>query len=285
MSPFHPRPLAALAILAVGLAALPADARRPDPPAPVGIAATAAWPPSTDLVIGEVVTGGAAASDEWIELHGRGPNAAALAGLELLYVSATGSSVAQRLTWGEGVLLPGESLLLANGEGAWASVAERTWTGGLAATGGSVVLRVVGGPVLDALSWGSAANPFLEGLPAPAPPARSSVERLPEGTSRNGRDTNDNLADTWVQPMPVPEGRSRLPGPTAVPPTMTPTPAPTDLPPATFLPPEPSPLPTDPAPTPSLGATPPGPTPSASPTGPTPEPPPRTCTLMCGFSW
>ncbi len=264
MSPFHPRPLAALAILAVGLAALPADARRPEPPAPVAVTATAAWPPSTDLVVGEVVTGGAAASDEWIELHGRGPNAAALAGLELLYVSASGSSVAQRVAWTEGVLLPGESLLLANGEGVWASIAERTWTGGLAAAGGSVVLRVIGGPVIDALSWGTAANPFLEGFPAPAPPARSSVERLAEGAARNGRDTNDNLADTWVQPMPVPEGRAIVPVPTAVP-----TALPTAMP--TILPPPPSPAATDPVPT----QDPPGPTvaPSASPPGSTPEPP------------
>lgn len=135
---------------------LPIAERGPVPVAP--LLPAVAWPVSGDLVIGEVVTGGAAAEDEWIELHGRGPAAASLAGLELLYVSASGSSVSRRLAFGDTIVQPGTSLLLANAAGVHAPLADATWIGGLAAGGGTVVLRAIGGDVVDALAWGTAAN-------------------------------------------------------------------------------------------------------------------------------
>ena len=58
-----------------------------------------AWLPSPDLVVGEVVTGGASASDEWIEIHDRGGLAADLGGLELVYVTATGGTVTRKASW------------------------------------------------------------------------------------------------------------------------------------------------------------------------------------------
>ncbi|MFO1540264.1 MAG: lamin tail domain-containing protein, partial [Chloroflexota bacterium] len=206
-------------MLVVAASAPGASARRPartpgppvtvEPAGSVGPAAVA-WPVSGDVVIGEVVTGGAAADDEWIELHGRGPAAASLDGLELLYVSAGGGSVSRRLAFGPTVVLPGTSLLLANAAGVHARLADLRWVGGLAASGGVVVLRVIGGDVVDALAWGTAANPFVEGTPGLAPPAGSALERLPEGTARNGRDTNDNRADTWIQPVPIPDGATAV---------------------------------------------------------------------------
>src|SRR3989304_3548558 len=73
------------------------------PPAPPGVeapagvtaAAAVAWPPSTGLLVGEVMTGGGSASDEFVELYNAGPPTADLAGLEVVYVTSTGVDAAQ----------------------------------------------------------------------------------------------------------------------------------------------------------------------------------------------
>ncbi len=187
------------------------------------------WSPSPDLVVSEVVTGGAGASDEWVEIHDRGRLAADLGGLELVYASASGGTVTRKASWQQLVLKPGASLLLANEAGVFAGLADVTWSGGLAAAGGTLVLRVTGGEVIDSLSWGTAASAWVEGRPGSAPPAGASLERLPDGDDRNGLDTNDNRADTWVQSQPVPDAR-HVDQPPAPEPTERPTPAPTERP-------------------------------------------------------
>jgi hypothetical protein len=215
----HP---AAVLCLVAAVAAVPsalsggATARAADvPPGP--------WGPSPDLVVGEVVTGGSSASDEWIEIHDRGALAADLGGLELVYVTASGGTVTRKANWQQLVLRPGASLLLANASGAFASFADDTWSGGLASAGGTVVLRVADGEVVDSLSWGTASSAWVEGRPGLAPPAGSSLERLPDDGDRNGRDTNDNRDDTWLQAQPVPDARHVDPTP---PPAPTPEPTP-----------------------------------------------------------
>ena len=165
----------------------------------------------------------------------RGPRpgclAADLGGLELVYVTASGGTVTRKASWQQRVLKPGASLLLANASGAFASLADDTWSGGLASAGGTLVLRVTGGEVVDSMSWGSASSPWVEGSPGLAPPAGSSLERLPDGDDRNGRDTNDNRDDTWIQAQPVPDARHVDPAPTPTPePTERPTPEPTRRP-------------------------------------------------------
>ena len=213
--------------------ALDADGRRTLAALPVPAAVDAAdgppgpWPPSPDLVVSEVVTGGACGSDEWIEVHDRGELAADLGGLELMYVTATGGTITRKASWQNKVVKPGASLLLANESGAYASLAEGTWSGGLSASGGTLVLRVTGGDVIDSLSWGTAANAWLEGRPGPAPAAGSSLERLPHGGDLNGRDTNDNRDDTWIQSQPIPDARRADPTPE---PTPEPTPRPEPTP-------------------------------------------------------
>ena len=69
------------------------------------------------------------------------------------------------------------------------AIADLAYSGGFAATGGAIALRVVGGAVVDAVGWGDATNAFVEGTAAPAPPAGSSLERLPGGLDGNGEDT------------------------------------------------------------------------------------------------
>jgi outer membrane biosynthesis protein TonB len=252
--------------------------------------AAAAWPVSS-LVVSEVQTGGASASDEFAELYNGGPLAAELMGLELVYATSTGSTVTRKATWTTSTVIePGRHLLIANAAGVYAAQADATYSGGFAATGGAVVLRAVGGNPTDAVAWGDATNAFVEGTPAPTPAAGSSIERLPGGSLGNGTDTNANQADFIVAvpspqnlatgPVPAP-GPSSTPAPTptsvATPtpvPTPTPTSSPTPTPTPTSTPvPTPTPTPT-PVPTPSPTPSPtPVPTPTPSPT-PTPTPTP-----------
>lgn len=152
----------------------------------------AMWPPSSDIVIGEVVTGGAKASDEWVELYNASDSTVALDGMELVYVTATGKTVTRKQKWTTRSIGPGERVLVANVDGTHAGIADFTYSGGLSAAGGSLVLRLVGGLTVDALSWGSAASEFVEGQAGAAPPAGSSLERRPGAAAGNARDTNDN---------------------------------------------------------------------------------------------
>ncbi|HXG26171.1 MAG TPA: lamin tail domain-containing protein, partial [Candidatus Binatia bacterium] len=190
-------------------------------------AAQVAWPVST-LLVSEVQTGGASASDEFAEVTNAGPTSVDLNGLELVYVTSTGGTVTRKASWSAATILePGRHLLVANGSGAYASVADAVYSGGFAATGGSIVLRVLGGATLDAVGWGDATNAFVEGSAAPAPAAGSTIERLPGGLGGNTVDTNDNAADWFVQPVPNPQPISAPPVPE---PGATPTPLPSESP-------------------------------------------------------
>jgi len=228
--------------------------------------AAVTWPTST-LLVSEVQTGGASASDEFAELTNVGASSVDLAGLEVVYVTSTGGTITRKASWATTTLLaPGRHLLIANTLGIFAPVADATYSGGFAATGGAIVLRAIGGAPVDAIGWGDATNAFVEGSPVPAPAAGASVERKPGGLAGNTIDTNANSADFFLQPSPNPQNLAAppVPAPTS---SSTPTPAPTATP-------SPTPAPTPP-PTPTLA---PSPTPTATPTaspsgtvGPTPS--------------
>ena len=229
-------------------------------------AAGSAWPPSSGLVLAEVMTGGVSASDEYVEIANAGAMAEDLGGCELVYVTASGTTVTRKASFaGPLLLVPGGHLLVANSAGIYGPLADSTYSGGLAADGGSLALRRVDGTVVDAVGWGTAANSYVEGTAAPAPPAKSSLERLPGGSGGNTQDTNDNRADWFVQANPVPQSLKSTPVPG---PSMTATPEPTGTP-----TPSPTPAPTGtPAPSPTPGQTgTPTPTSTPEPTGP-PEP-------------
>jgi outer membrane biosynthesis protein TonB len=250
------------------------------------------WEPSGGLLVAEIVTGGASASDEYVEISNAANAPLDLGGHELVYVTATGATVTRKASWPGPLLVePGRHVLVANTLGVHAAAADATYSGGLAATGGVIVLRRIGGPVVDAVGWGQAANSFVEGSPAPAPAAGQSIERRPGGSGGNVVDTNDNAADWIIVAVPLPQplaappvpapGSTPTPGPeptATAEPTPTPEPAPTPTPTSTPSP-GPSPAPT-PSPEPTPTATPepapspvPTPTPSPGPT-PTPEPSP-----------
>jgi DNA/RNA endonuclease YhcR with UshA esterase domain len=217
-------PVVASAWIVLFAAELPAGART-DPAA----VAAVAWPISAGLVISEIQTGGQGASDEFVELYNAGTTDADLLGLEVAYVSSSGGTVTRKASWtGSLAMGPGRHLLLANSAGAFASIADGTYVGGLAATGGAIVLRPAGGAPIDAIGWGDATSTFVEGAACPAPAAGSSVERLPGGLLGNAVDTNDNLADLRIQASPTPQSL-------AAPPVPAPQPSPTAEEPTTPL--------------------------------------------------
>jgi hypothetical protein len=265
-------------------------------PAAIG---SVGWPVST-LLVSEVQTGGASASDEFAEITNVGASAVDLAGLELAYATSSGSTVTRKASWSTSLLLaPGRHLFVANSAGTYASLADATYSGGFAATGGAIVLRAIGGATIDAAGWGDATNAFVEGSPMAAPAAGASIERKPGGLAGNTVDTNANSVDWFSQPAPNPQSLAAPPVP-AVGPTATPTATPIATPIATPSPsavatPAPTPLPTGtPAPvntpvpiataqaTETPSATPswvPSPTPSVGPTvAPTAEPTPEPTT-------
>ncbi len=174
------------------------------------------WPPSTGLLLAEIVTGGVSASDEFVEIANAAGVPLDLNGMELVYVTASGSAVTRKAGFASPLpLAPGQHILLANGAGMYGPLADVTYSGGIAADGGSLALRHVGGSVVDAVGWGTATNSFVEGSVAPAPAAGSSIERRPGGADGNWLDTNDNGADWLVQPNPVPQSLSSAPTPGA----------------------------------------------------------------------
>ena len=60
--------------------------------------AAVGWPPST-LVVSEVQTGGASASDEFVEVANQGAAPVDLGGLEVVYATSSGSTVTRKATW------------------------------------------------------------------------------------------------------------------------------------------------------------------------------------------
>src|SRR3954454_11706035 len=197
------------------------------------LAGPVSWPPST-LVVSEVQTGGASASDEFVEIANQASAAVDLLGLEIVYATSSGSTVTRKATWSTSLVLDaGKRLLVANSSGVFGAAADATYSGGFAATGGAIALRIVGGSVIDAVGWGDATNGFVEGTAAAAPPAGSSAERSPGGGAGNGIDTNDNAADWFVQALPSPQGSAAppVPDPGATPrPSATPISTPTASP-------------------------------------------------------
>jgi hypothetical protein len=280
---------AAFAALVVVLSLSGAAVAAPNPES-AQPAASVAWPASTALLLAEVQTGGASASDEFAEITNASAVPVDLVGLEVVYATSTGGTVTRKASWPASLVLePGRHLLIANTSGVFASIADATYSGGFAATGGALVLRPIGGAPIDAVAWGDATNAFVEGTAAAAPAAGSSIERLPGGIGGNTIDTNDNSVDWLVQASPNPQNLVAppvpAPAPSATPvPTVLPsaspvaTPSPSEAPGPTETPgptdtAEPTPLSTPlPTATPTVEpTTEPTPSPTPIPT-PTPEP-------------
>ncbi|HEX6475601.1 MAG TPA: lamin tail domain-containing protein [Candidatus Limnocylindria bacterium] len=282
MSRFRPAlaVLASITLLLVVLSTTVAvNEETAGPVMPAGAGGILEVAPIGHLLVSEVMTGGASASDELIELYNPSSSALPLEGLEVIYVTATGGTITRKASWAAGALSlsAGAHLLIANAAGAFAAIADLTYTNGLAATGGSVAIRIIGAATaIDAVGWGTAANPWMEGSAMVAPAAGASSERLPGGAAGSGQDTDQNAADFVERATPDPQNTASPPIPIPTPqPTASPTPA--DTPATTPIPTvEATAVPTatpaaTPTPTPSATATPTVGAPTPSPTVP-PEP-------------
>ena len=206
------RRVAPLAALFVVLSVAGAVFAAPTDPTPVALAAVG-WPVST-LLVSEVQTGGASASDEFAEITNVGPSTVDLAGLEIVYVTSTGSTVTRKASWSTPTLL-----------GSGRHSVHREHLGHLRGTRRCHLQRRLrcdrrlDRPArdrwcpIDALGWGDATNTFVEGSPATAPAAGSSIERKPGGLDGNTTDTNANATDWFGQASPNPQALSAPPVP------------------------------------------------------------------------
>jgi hypothetical protein len=160
--------------------------------------------------INELSTGTtASATDEFVELVNAGTAAAAVGGFKLAYRAAAGTSDVLLATIPDGTTLAAGAFYLVGGSGyAGARRADQSFSAGLAALAGGVGLRDGAGLLVDSVGYGTATNAFVEGDPAPAPPATatpgSSDVRLPDG-----HDTNDNALDFSVTAVATPGAPNR----------------------------------------------------------------------------
>ena len=119
------------ALVLVLLATLGSPGSRPVLAGPVP------WSTAT-LVLSELQTGGASASDEFVEIANQGGGPVDLLGLELVYATSSGSTVTRKASWpASAILAAGQRTLVANGAGLLAGAADQVYSGGFAATGGS----------------------------------------------------------------------------------------------------------------------------------------------------
>ncbi|MGZ4384002.1 MAG: lamin tail domain-containing protein [Gaiellaceae bacterium] len=164
-------------------------------------------PPETSsaLLVNEVMTGATgAAANEFVEIVNASSSQADIGGWKLVYRSASGTSDTVLATIPAGTILPAGGFYLFGGSGYSGSVAaDQSFATGLAATGGAVGLRDASANLVDSVGYGTAANALVEGAPAPAPAAGSSIAR------HSSTDTNDNAADFAVAATPTPRAANQ----------------------------------------------------------------------------
>jgi hypothetical protein len=159
------------------------------------------------LIITEIQTQSAAsASDEFIEIYNPLEHDISLAGFELQYLSATGSTPINMM------LTPvvGSSSLSAHSFMLFTSTVsplsgDAQFAARLSGAGGRVLIKI-GGVVHDSVGWGSATQAVLaEGAPALAPEQTgNTISRLLE-VNGSFQDTNSNVAD-FYETAPSPQG-------------------------------------------------------------------------------
>jgi hypothetical protein len=161
-----------------------------------------------DVRVNEVMTGmTGAAANEFVELVNAGSKPVDASGYRVVYRSAAGTSDTLLGTLAAGTTLAAGAHYLLGGAGyAGPVTADRSFATGMASTAGGVGVRNADGTLLDSVGYGAtAANGFVEGQPAAAPPTTatpgSSIGRMPEGT-----DTDHNDVDFVVSATPTPRG-------------------------------------------------------------------------------
>jgi len=178
-------------------ATITCTALEPPPPPP---------PPTARLRVNEVMTGATgAAANEFVELVNASTDAFDAGGYRVVYRAAAGTSDTLLGAIPAGTIIPAGGHYLLGGSGYVGPVgADQSFGIGLAAAAGGVGVQNPDGVLLDSVGYGAtAANGFVEGHPAPAPPTTaapgSSIGRMPDGA-----DSNDNAVDLAVSSTPTP---------------------------------------------------------------------------------
>lgn len=143
---------------------------------------------------------------EFVELYNAGPDVVDLKGWSLWYRMADDQEERRLTIWGKPTQLPryGHLLLAREGEDVGA-VADGTFDVPIFERRGGLQLRDAEGEVVDTLGWGDAPVSFVRDVPAPAPEAGASLERLPGGVAGNAQDTDDGTADFQSRKEPLPQ--------------------------------------------------------------------------------
>ena len=158
-----------------------------------------AHPASAVVRVNEIATGTTtSAADEFVELVNAGGAAADVGDWKLVYRASSGTSDTTLATIPTGTTIAAGGFYLFGGSAyAGARAADQSFGSGLAAAGGGVAVRDANGVVVDSAGWGTAANAYVEGSVAAAPPTTAppggSIVRRPDG-----HDTNDNSTDFTV---------------------------------------------------------------------------------------
>jgi hypothetical protein len=155
------------------------------------------------IVINELMSQGASASDEFVELYNPNACTVALNGYKLNYSSAAGSTPSAILSFTAAHSIPagGYLVLVGSGFAGDAGVTAIQTSVGLAAASGRVGLVDPTSKVVDAVSYGAITGPttYVETAAAPSPPTGKSIGRKPNGT-----DTDNNAADLQILTAPTP---------------------------------------------------------------------------------
>ena len=198
-------------------------------PAPVRGATSGRAP----LMLTEILTGAASASDEYVQIEATGEGNTSISDLELIYRSASGLTTRRLVSLATlPPLTAGERLLLANAVSSVAGQARLTWSDGIASSGGALILRKISTPseIIDAVAWGNASLAAGgEGISVTAPASGVVIQRRRD-LSGALIDSGDNSSDFTLYSGPAPTATpTNTPAPTATP-TPVPTPSPTPLP-------------------------------------------------------
>jgi hypothetical protein len=156
---------------------------------------------TASIRVNELSTGStSSAANEFVELVNTGTAAADVSGWKLVYRSASGTSDVTLVTLPAGTTIAPGGFLLAGGSAyAGGPAADVAFATGLASAGGSFGIRDASAALVDSVGYGTATGTLVEGAPAPAPAAGSSLARHPDG-----QDTNDNATDFTVATTPTP---------------------------------------------------------------------------------
>lgn len=160
------------------------------------------------VVVNELMTAGAAAADEFVEIYNTATCAISLVGWKISYRASSGNlSVGGLYTFPAGSQIPAKSLLVIGGS-AFTGKKDGTLSGAMAADRGQVAVLDDTGKVIDGVAYGTqimtdaGAGTYAEGTPAQAPLANSSISR-----KSDGEDTDNNSAD-FVRTTPHTAGAS-----------------------------------------------------------------------------